>query len=309
MQKNGEKNFYFLFPQSSSIVSLKLITLSLSLSLSRTNAFEQNVQRLSHKDTLFHRNSKGHCLYLSLSLSLTDTQKMATLCDQTHLISLTLTLTLLLLFPFYFLAAAASSSTLSAKQLQSSKARKPILLIPWACVWDDGGAVAAAAADAVAALKDGNDRSLSLSIGSPANFPMTNEVDVELVFLCFLPSANTANAFVILSTSTVQTLATFTTSTPPPPFGANFIFLVGARSSQSVSEWVGPTDVDCTTPPKPKPDTFFDLGSARSFSAQVSRTQLWVGRPLLKKPGRSSWTSLSISLPHLFAFSNIPMDE
>ena len=236
---------------------------------------------------------------------------MATLCDQTHLISLTLTLTLLLLFPFYFLAAAASSSTstLSAKQLQSSKARKPILLIPWACVWDDGGAVAAAAADAVAALKDGNDRSLSLSIGSPANFPMTNEVDVELVFLCFLPSANTANAFVILSTSTVQTLATFTTSTPPPPFGANFIFLVGARSSQSVSEWVGPTDVDCTTPPKPKPDTFFDLGSARSFSAQVSRTQLWVGRPLLKKPGRSSWTSLSISLPHLFAFSNIPMDE
>ena len=72
MQKNGEKNFYFLFPLSSSIVSLKLITLSLSLSLSlsRTNAFEQNVQRLSHKDTLFHRNSKGHCLYLSLSLSL-----------------------------------------------------------------------------------------------------------------------------------------------------------------------------------------------------------------------------------------------
>ena len=67
MQKNGEKNFYFLFPLSSSIVSLKLITLSLSLSLSRTNAFEQNVQRLSHKDTLFHRNSKVHCLYLSLS--------------------------------------------------------------------------------------------------------------------------------------------------------------------------------------------------------------------------------------------------
>ena len=168
MQKNGEKNFYFLFPLSSSIVSLKLITLSLS----RTNAFEQNVQRLSHKDTLFHRNSKGHCLYLSLSL--TDTQKMATLCDQTHLISLTLTLTLLLLFPFYFLAAAASSSTstLSAKQLQSSKARKPILLIPWACVWDDGGAVAAAAADAVAALKDGNDRSLSLSLsGHLQTFP------------------------------------------------------------------------------------------------------------------------------------------
>ena len=68
MQKNGEKNFYFLFPLSSSIVSLKLITLSLSLVQTHLNKTYKGSATKTHSFTETRKGTVSISLSLSLSL-------------------------------------------------------------------------------------------------------------------------------------------------------------------------------------------------------------------------------------------------
>ena len=72
MQKNGEKNFYFLFPLSSSIVSLKLITLSLSLVQTHLNKTYKGSATKTHSFTETRKGTVSISLSLSLSLSLSN---------------------------------------------------------------------------------------------------------------------------------------------------------------------------------------------------------------------------------------------